>query len=56
MTTLIGYLLAAALIAAWRQRCLRAEPVITVCHRCGDLVQHAPDWPSRCPSCRAILI
>lgn len=56
MPTTIGQLLlVCALLAWWLMRQQQADPVVSICHRCGDLVQHAPYMPACCPSCGAIL-
>ena len=50
---LISTLLCAAVVL-WYWQCQQAaEPIVTICGRCGDLVQHTPGWPTRCPSCGA---
>ncbi|HEU5099213.1 MAG TPA: hypothetical protein VFU22_09350 [Roseiflexaceae bacterium] len=52
---LLGLLLSAAtMLLYWADRKM-AKPVITIC-RCGDLVQHVPGWPTRCPSCKGLII
>lgn len=52
---IIGLLLCAAIALLWWQDRRQAEPTVTVC-RCGDLIQHIPGWPTRCPSCSAFIL
>lgn len=47
---LLSTLLLLALATWWQQRQSQAEPVVSHC-ACGDLVQHVPGLPYRCPSC-----
>jgi hypothetical protein len=53
---LASTLLVAALLLAFVRYAQTAEPVVSVCPRCGDLVQHLPHWPTPCPHCDAILL
>ena len=54
--TLYSLLLLAGL-AVWYMRHARtAEPKVTICQRCGDLVQRPPMWLTRCPSCNTFIL
>lgn len=54
-TPLISLLLCAAIALLYWADCRQRPPVVTIC-RCGDMVQHAPGWPTSCPSCKGLLI
>jgi hypothetical protein len=52
---LISFLLTGALLCWYWQHTRQAKPIVTVC-RCGDMVQHIPGWPTRCPSCKGLIL
>lgn len=51
-----AYLLCAGLLLYWLMRQMDAEPVITICPGCGDLVSHIPHLPAWCPTCGRVLL
>ena len=48
---LLSVLLLCALATWWQQRQSQADPELSVCAACGDVVLHLPGLPYRCPSC-----
>lgn len=51
-TSAILLLLLLGAAACYWQHQTQADPTVTPCLYCGDLVLHLPGLPYRCPSCR----
>lgn len=51
-----SFLLILGVVAWWYGMTRLADPEVTICRGCGDLIEKLPGWPTRCPSCSQFII